>query len=367
MNNKIENKTNSHQLRIAAANGNYAEVDKLLTLHEKTGEIRINERSSNGNTALIWAMVKRAELQAISPKHEKIKDYDKIIIKLIRSGADDTLKNNFGISAYSYFLNSSIASLTSDSVSLLLLYEMSKAAFENEIKNLENKTTHSAIYAKYFVQLILLKASDYVKNLHKPKILSLGSGLCLDALAIIKYMQLFNKEVEYVGVDTDENLIALCSSLFADKPIKLFFADATDVKHLKQKLPHTKFDFGLLTNGDFSSTFINGREKIFKAMVDETFPELLTNDAPLLLTFGAQTEIQCFSKSECMRKNYYYKSENNNFSTLEGHVKISFTGVSNTNVTQPNTFAVILRYDETIYNVDQQQLLGKNNLQLNFS
>jgi len=83
----------SLQLRQAANAGNLAKVKQILAA--KIG-FDINAKSSNGNTALIWAALALDQsLKEKSRNEVKIEQYITIIQLLLEHGADDSWANHY--------------------------------------------------------------------------------------------------------------------------------------------------------------------------------------------------------------------------------------------------------------------------------
>ncbi len=349
-----------HSLRIAAAKGDSVEVQKILERNKGVNSFDVNNPSgSNGNTALHWACSKVMEIkQGYSEK------YAKTIRLLIKYGADPLIENKSGQKPRDFFTKGEEGSafvnplrigLRKDSayvtlISALLGKECTKITY-----NPEELDGELAIAMSFYSIIDGLQLIDFfppeIKQQDTFIILSLACLLSSEIIPLIVYFQHYNKQVRYIGVDINNDLIEDNKVRYKNyKNVDLICADPSDLDVISDRLAPCSVDVGIMRDGDFSQS--HGRLDRSCKIVDQIFPGLLKPLAPLLMTFQTQEELDvCRLKTQLDRNFAKFKGGN----SYDVGKRCSFTGqYKNTPITvNPDRFGFILNLDKPNANQDQ--------------
>lgn len=339
---------NNVKLRQAAAKGQLEEVKTLLK-----NPVDINEQSANGNTALHWAVKKYGEC-----KEEPLKtSYKDIINLLIASGADDTVLNGDKCSIY----HLAIQIKTHAENQGAFVWWLADCAFAKEIERIfsddpDMKAEHLKALqgqcAIFFTHLMMLPMAQailrYFKEEKIVEIISLGAGLCVDAIALMKFAKLFGKEIRYYAVDINVKETKKISTKYPNHviPIKV---DATDIAALHTKLERKKFSFGLLRNPDFTQD--NGRLALFQDMLNVSLAECLKDNGIFLSTFGQQKELENFKQTKSISgPNACYRKEfTGNFNELVPTKGVIAVLTLDQEIVPHDKYSVLLSFNEAEY------------------
>lgn len=340
-------------LRKHAVIGDFQQVQEILNRNKTNRNFNINAQSSNGNTALHWACLDAKKYhKGFSEK------YCKIIRLLIENGADSFLKNKLGALPLDFLQgmhvevsgSKDLSSQNQDKdscyfafITALLRRQCEKITTSEELEGeLAGET------AFYFIidSLKLVRFFPKVDpSQEKITILSLACGIATEIFPLMIYFQSQNKQLNYIGIDNNEEIIKDNIQKYAAfENVKFICADAANLSEITTHIAPNSIDMGILRNGDFTET--HNRQKIFCKIIDEIFPSLLKPDFPLLVSFQTETELQiCKQKTQILQNFKQFKDSN--FCDIGTLCRI-FGKYRNENVfAYSDRFTAILNLEET--------------------
>ena len=344
-------------LRQEAAKGNYKKVKEILERNKGADSFDVNGGSSNGNTALHWACAKVMETkQGLSER------YAKTIRLLVQYGADHLIENKFGQNPRDFFpdgggfRNSSHTSRQLKSSGYLALINALLEIECIKITSPEERECELKIETSFYLILDELKPIDFFSSENKQQdtftVLSLACGLSMEILPLIMYFQYQNKKVKYIGVDINSDIIEDNKARYnAYENVNFICADASNLDEINTIVASSSIEMGIIRNGDFTES--NGRKDIFCKMVDQILPRLLKPDAPLLMTFQTEHELNICSKETQLFLNFK-KFKGDNLCDMGELCPVPIQRGNDTIITYSDLYSFILNADKT--NAVQDQL-----------
>ncbi len=323
------------ELRVAAAKGDINQV-KILLKNISTNGINIDEKSTNGKTALHWACEKVATV--VGPIEEN--NHVKIIFELIKANANENLRDQQGKLAYEY-LSQNLSDKTNRQnfifIAQNLIHIKTSKLNLSLIPDVERKKQIIAfnnIISKRFIEILISVFSNngiFSKLSKEPssiKIIDLACGQP-PVIGIDLFFRVFYGSIpRYYGVDINASQIEHNKKLY-DKYENFTFieASAIDLDQLRYILVHNLFDIGLfdigiLRNGNFTD---KEHVKLFNQMLTISLPTLLKPQGSIIATSYSPQEIEVIKTllkvdslpSDSENEAYYSSGKFNNPSQIE--------------------------------------------------
>lgn len=294
---QTENMSISLKLRQAAAAGNLQEVQKILQSNQS---FDIDEPSSNGNTALLWAAVNLSKILKENPnKHEEISRYEAIIKLLLSHHAKDTCINKINQSFYSLIFESKNK----------IFHRLCHFAIEIELKKIYGQSASieslKESYYAFLNSLFFLKINEFIHKEDSIGIINPRCGDCVDALAFMKIAKIYKKNMNYYGFDEKKTVSQYKKILAQYSEIHLKEEKENNRRELLTK--KKKFNIAVLRKEHMSS------EEDYQSQLTQHVPLLLQNDGIMLLTFRQEKDITAYTKLNLAT---YYKPWSGNYLNL---------------------------------------------------
>lgn len=353
---KTDLKSDELLLRQHAAKGDFEAVQAILDRNKENADF-INSASSNGNTALHWACSKIMER-----KQGRSEKYAKTIRLLVQYSADHLIENKFGQKPRDFFVegggfrNSLHTSKQLKNSGYLALINALLEVECMKITSPEERECELKIETSFYLIIDELKLIDFfpleIKQQDTFTILSLACGLSMEILPLIMYFRYQNKKLTYIGIDINNDIIEDNKARYnAYENVNFICADASNLREIGTIVASSSIDMGIVRNGDFTES--NGRQGIFFAIADRTLPSLLKPDAPLLMTFQTEHELNICSKKTQLFLNFK-KFKGNNLCDMGELCPIPIQRGNEMIITYSDRYSFILNADKT--NADQDQL-----------
>lgn len=286
-------------LRKAASGGYFEHVVKLT---KKLPLTELNNQNSEGLTALHFACL---GANRDNSQHQSDGLYLAIILHLLQSGIDPTIKNKQNKTASELSNEPLIIELCNDYNSFF-----KNAEFWNKFDYTFNTTKINQLKVKYLHQISHWRLSKNFQNLdltnlREKKEISVVSLACGMPFEITVLNDLCNKlgiKMNYLGVDINQEVIDDNIKWFqGNENIKFLCTNATDLKNMP--IANDSVDLIVLRHPDFTRRGFN----TFKAISEKIIPSIIKSDGLMIASFYDQREMNYFLNPPI---NQYYQINN---------------------------------------------------------